>query len=226
MAGIARRPGVTYLCLVPNLRGYRARAPRASTRSPSSPRPRETFAKRNINMTIAESLDAFRDVVRAARHEGVWVRGYVSTAFGCPYEGDVPVEAVVRVASALAEWASTRFPIGDTIGVGYAEQVADIDDGAASADARRAARDALSRHARHRAGQRARGLAEQRSRPSTLRAAAWAAVPTRRARRETSRTEDLLYMLHGMGIETGVDLDAVRAASRFIAGVLRRDVPA
>ncbi len=223
MAAIDRRPGVTYLCLAPNMRGLdRARA--AGVRAIAVfTAASEAFAKRNINMTIDESLATFSGVVKTARAEGMWVRGYVSTAFGCPYEGRVPVENVVRVASALAEMGVDEISIGDTIGVGTPNQVVDV-AGALQAQM------PVERLAMHFHDTRGTALAnvvaalQMNVEIFDSSAGGLGGCPFAPGATGNVATEDLLYMLHGMGIATGVDLERVRDASRFMAGVLGREV--
>ena len=223
MAGIERRPGVTYLCLTPNERGLeRARA--AGVRAVAVfTAASESFAKRNINMTIAESLAAFAPVVKSARADGMWVRGYVSTAFGCPYDGIVPVGDVVRVASALAELGVDEISIGDTIGVATPNQVVDV-AGALQAQM------PVERLAMHFHDTRGTALAnvvaalQMNVATFDSSAGGLGGCPYAPGATGNLATEDLLYMLHGMGIETGVDLARVRDATRFMAGVLGRDV--
>jgi len=223
MDGIARRPGVTYLCLAPNLRGLE-RARVAGVRAIAVfTAASEAFTRRNINMTIDESLATFRDVVRAARSEGMWVRGYVSTAFGCPYEGDVPLENVVRVTLALADMGVDEISIGDTIGVGTPNQVVEV-AGALQAQM------PIERLAMHFHDTRGTALAnvvaalQMNVAIFDSSSGGLGGCPYAPGATGNLATEDLLYMLHGMGIETGVDLAKVRAASRFMAGVLGRDV--
>ena len=223
MAGIDRRPGVTYLCLTPNLRGLE-RARSAGVRAVAVfTAASESFTRRNINMTIDESLVAFREVVRAARGEGLWVRGYVSTAFGCPYEGHVPIESVVRVTTALADMGVDEISIGDTIGVGTPAQVVEI-AGALQTQM------PVERLAMHFHDTRGTALAnvmaalQMNVEIFDSSSGGLCGCPYAPGATGNLATEDLLYMLHGMGIETGVDLAKVRAASRFIAGVLGRDV--
>jgi len=221
MAGIERIPGVTYLCLVPNMRGFeRARAAGVDAIAVFTAAS-DSFTKRNINMTIAESLDAFRDVVVAARGEGMWVRGYISTAFGCPYEGAVSVEAVVRVANALAEMGIDEISIGDTIGVGTPDQVVDV----AEALQREMPVERLAMHFHDTRGTAlANVLSALQMNIATFDAASGGlgGCPYAPGASGNLATEDLLYMLHGMGIETGIDLERVREASRFISGILQR----
>jgi isopropylmalate/homocitrate/citramalate synthase len=221
MAGIERRPGVTYLCLTPNVRGLdRARA--AGVRAVAVfTAASEAFTKRNINMTIGESLDVFSGVVKSARSEGMWVRGYVSTAFGCPYEGAVPVENVVRVANALAEMGVDEISIGDTIGVATPNQVVEV----AGALQTQMPVERLAMHFHDTRGTAlANVLAALQMNVAIFdsSSAGLGGCPYAPGASGNLATEDLLYMLHGMGIETGVDLERVRDASRFITGVLGR----
>src|ERR1700722_2193981 len=197
MAGIERRDGVTYLVLTPNLRGL-SRAVEAGARAGAVfTAATESFTKRNINMTIDESLATFGEVVRAAKGDGLWVRGYVSTAFGCPYEGKVAPDAVVRVVDALANMGCDEISIGDTIGVGTPNQVFEIVERVRAVAALEA------------------GVAIFDASSGGLGGCPYAPGATGNV-----ATEDVLYMLHGMGIETGIDIDRLRAASRFIDGVL------
>jgi isopropylmalate/homocitrate/citramalate synthase len=183
----------------------------------------ESFTKRNINMTIDESLATFRDVVRAARGDGMWVRGYVSTAFGCPYEGAVPLENVVRVTLALADMGVDEISIGDTIGVGTPNQVVEV---AGTLQTHMP----VERLAMHFHDTRGTALAnvmaalQMNVEIFDSSSGGLGGCPYAPGATGNLATEDLLYMLHGMGVETGVDLAKVRAASRFIAGVLGRDV--
>jgi isopropylmalate/homocitrate/citramalate synthase len=223
MAGIDRRRGVTYVCLVPNMRGF-ARAKAAGVKAIAVfTAASDAFTRRNINMTIDESLETFRDVVKAARAEGWWVRGYISTAFGCPYQGAVPVESVVRVASALAEMGVDEISIGDTIGVGTPNQVVEV-AGALQAQM------PVERLAMHFHDTRGTALAnvvaalQMNVTTFDSSSGGLGGCPYAPGATGNLATEDLLYMLHGMGIETGVDLERVRDASRFISAALGRDV--
>jgi len=125
-AGIRKREGVRYLVLTPNLKGLQ-RAQAAGVDSIAVfTAASESFTKRNINMTIDESLATFAEVIREARKSGMWIRGYVSTAFGCPYEGAVPVANVASVSKRLYELGCDEISIGDTIGVGTPNQVDEL----------------------------------------------------------------------------------------------------
>jgi isopropylmalate/homocitrate/citramalate synthase len=223
MARIDRRPGVTYVCLTPNARGLdRARA--AGVRAVAVfTAASETFAKRNINMSIDESLATFAAVVKTARAEGMWVRGYISMAFGCPYEGRVPVENVVRVANALAEMGVDEISIGDTIGIATPNQVVDV----AGALQTHMPVERLAMHFHDTRGTAlANVVAALQMNVSIFDSSAGGlgGCPYAPGATGNLATEDLLYMLHGMGIETGVDLERVRDASRFMASTIGRDV--
>lgn len=222
MGAIARRPGVTYLCLTPNLRGLE-RALAADVRAIAVfTAASETFSKRNINMTIDESLATFASVVRQGRQDGMWVRGYVSTAFGCPYEGAVPVERVLRVASALAELGVDEISIGDTIGVATPRDVVAV-AGALQAHM------PVERLAMHFHDTRGTALAnvvaalQMQIAIFDSSAGGLGGCPYAPGATGNLATEDLLYMLDGMGIQTGVSLDGVCVATRFLSGVLGRE---
>ena len=216
---IGKRPGVTYLVLVPNDRGLE-RAIAADVKAIAVfTAASESFTKRNIGMTIDESLSTFAAVVKRARAEGMWIRGYISTAFGCPYEGAVPVENVVRVAERLADMGIDELSIGDTIGVATPNQVVDV----AGALQEKMPVERLAMHFHDTRGTALAnvmaalqmGIASFDSSAGGL-----GGCPYAPGASGNLSTEDLLYMLHGMGIDTGIDLDKIRAASRFIASKL------
>jgi isopropylmalate/homocitrate/citramalate synthase len=218
MAGIQRRPGVRYPVLVPNLKGMERALASNVTEIAVFTGASETFVQHNINTSIAGSIENFRPVVAAAREQGVRVRGYISTAFGCPYEGAVAPAAVVDVAERLLALGVDELSIGDTIGVATPNQVAAVTRLLLT-------RIPLERLAMHFHDTRGTALAN-------VLAALYEGVaifdssagglggcPYAPGASGNLATEDLLYLLHGMGIETGVDLDAVVAASRFLASV-------
>lgn len=223
-AGIRKRPGVRYPVLTPNVKGLeRAKAAGADAIAVFTAAS-EAFTKRNINMTIDESIDTFRDVVRNAKTNNIWVRGYVSTAFGSPFGDAVTPEMVVGVSRKLLDMGCDEISIGDTIGVGVPSQVDELVPELLKADV------PLEKIAFHFHDTRGtalanvyaalqHGIAIFDSSSGGLGGCPYAPGAT-----GNLGTEDLLYMLHGMGIETGVDLAKVRAASRFIAGVLGHDL--
>jgi hydroxymethylglutaryl-CoA lyase len=221
MAGIARRPETQYLVLTPNMKGYE-RAVAAGARAVAVfTAASETFARRNINASIAESLANFRAITEAARRDGVWVRGYISMAFGCPFEGAIAPARVLDVAQHLHELGCAEISVGDTIGVATPREV-------------EAVLDLLLRHLP--AGQIAVHFHDTRGTAlanvllalqmgiSVVDAASGGlgGCPFAPGAAGNLATEDLLYLLHGLGIETGVDLDKVVAASRVILGQLGR----
>jgi isopropylmalate/homocitrate/citramalate synthase len=220
---IKKRDGVTYLVLVPNEKGLN-RAIDAGVRSIAVfTAASETFTKRNINMSIEESLDVFGAVTRRAREAGMWVRGYISTCFGCPYEGKVPVENVVRVAESLAEMGMDEISIGDTIGVATPNQVVELSAALES-------HLPVERLAMHFHDTRGTALAnivaalEMQIATFDASSGGLGGCPYAPGASGNVATEDVLYLLHGMGIETGVDLDKVRLASRTLAGALDHEL--
>jgi len=220
---IKKRDGVTYLVLVPNEKGLN-RAIDAGVRAIAVfTAASETFTKRNINMTIEESLDVFGAVTRRAREAGMWVRGYISTCFGCPYEGKVPVENVVRVAESLAEMGIDEISIGDTIGVATPNQVVEL-------SAALQTHLPVERLAMHFHDTRGTALAnivaalEMQIATFDASSGGLGGCPYAPGASGNVATEDVLYLLHGMGIETGVDLDKVRLASRTLSGALDHEL--
>jgi hydroxymethylglutaryl-CoA lyase len=216
---IRKAPGVRYPVLVPNLKGYeRARAAGADAIAVFTAAS-ERFTKRNINMTIDESLATFRDVVRAAKADGCWVRGYISTAFGSPFGDAVTPAMVLDVSLKLIDMGCDELSIGDTIGVGVPSQV----DALVPLLARRIPLEAIAMHFHDTRGTALanvyaalqHGIAKFDASSGGLGGCPYAPGATGNV-----GTEDVLYLLHQMGIETGVDLESVRAASRFIATVV------
>ena len=219
----ARRPPARARPEPPGLRP-RPREP-GRARSPSSRRPARRSTAGTRTPPSTSRSPASRSSCRRRSREGLWVRGYVSTCFGCPYEGAVPPARVVDVARRLAAAGCDEVSIGDTIGVAVPTQVTDVFGRLRGRGARRVSRRALPRHPRDRARQRARRARRGHRDRSTARPAASAAARTRRARPATSPPRTCVYMLDGMGIETGVDLAAVALASRSLASRLGRTLP-
>ncbi len=220
-----RRPaGARTPVLVPNRRGYEAARDAGCREIAVFTAASETFNRRNINATIDESFARFAEFVPEARHAGMWVRGYVSTCFGCPYEGRVPAEKVVEVARRLVEGGCDEVSIGDTIGVAVPTQVADV-------VGRLRAAVAPERLAVHFHDTRGTALAnvlaalQEGIAIVDSSAGGLGGCPYAPGASGNLATEDLLYMLHGMGIETGVDLARVVAASRALEPSLGRALP-
>jgi isopropylmalate/homocitrate/citramalate synthase len=221
-ATIQRRDGVLYTALVPNARGMeRARGAGLGGIAVFTAAS-ETFSRKNTNASIDETLERFRPVLREAKESDLWVRGYVSTAFGCPYEGEVPIDAVVRVTGALIELGVDEVAISDTIGVGTPNQVVDLVTAVKSVAA-------IDRIALHLHDTRGTALAnvlaalQMGVRTFDSSAGGLGGCPYAPGASGNLATEDLVYLLHGMGIETGVDLDGVVEATGFLAGEIGRE---
>ena len=219
MRGITRKTGVRYPVLVPNERGME-RALGAGAREVSVfTAASETFNRRNINASIAESLVRFEPVIARARENGVRVRGYVSCAFGCPYEGTIAPDAVVSVSARLIEMGIDEVSVGDTIGVATPNQVVDVCE-------RLISKIDVGRLALHFHDTRGTALAnvvtalELGIAIFDSSAGGLGGCPYAPGAAGNLATEDLLYMLDGMGIETGVALDKVVGATSLLAGSL------
>jgi hydroxymethylglutaryl-CoA lyase len=216
---IRKAPGIRYPVLTPNMKGYQRAKDAGADAVAVFTAASEHFTKRNINMTIDASLETFRDVVRAAKADGMWVRGYVSTAFGSPFGDEVTARAVVDVSVKLMDMGCDSLSIGDTIGVGVPSQVNELIPLLAE-------RIPLERIAMHFHDTRGTALANVYAAllngitSFDSSAGGLGGCPYAPGATGNVGTEDVLYLLHQMGIDTGVDIAKVRAASRFIAGVL------
>ncbi|RFF28868.1 hydroxymethylglutaryl-CoA lyase [Wenzhouxiangella sediminis] len=218
---IQRKPGVRYPVLVPNEKGYeRARqvgADEIAVFTAAS----EAFNKKNINCTIAESLQRFAPVLERARADGVRVRGYVSTVLGCPYQGEVPVAEVVRVAEALHEAGCAEISLGDTIGVGTPAKARTMLETVAKS----VPMEQLAVHFHDTYGQALANIhacldAGVRVVDSSV--AGLGGCPYARGATGNVATEDVVYMLNGLGMKTGIDLMALARVGDWIAGELDR----
>lgn len=221
LARIARKPGVSYPVLVPNQKGLEAALAVGVDEIAVFGAASESFSQKNINASIAESLARFEPVAAAARAQGVKVRGYVSTVIACPYEGAIAPKAVAGVARALWQMGCYEVSLGDTIGVGTpATTLAMLD-----AVAREVPPAALAGHFHDTYGQALAniyaslefGIAVFDSSVSGL-----GGCPYAKGATGNVATEDVAYLLHGQGIETGVDLDKLVDAGAFICGALGR----
>ena len=225
MAGVQRKSGVRYSVLTPNMQGFEAAIAAPADQWPDEivvfAAASEAFSQRNINCSIAESIERFRPVVAAALAKKIYVRGAISCAVGCPYEGDVAPESVTRVARLMKDIGVQHMGVADTIGVGTpvkvqraieaALSVYDIND--------------VSGHFHDTYGQ---ALA------NTLRSlemgvwqfdasvAGLGGCPYAKGATGNVATEDVVYLLHGMGIDTGIDLDKLIDAGQFISDFLER----
>jgi len=223
-AGIARRPGVRYAALVPNLAGLdRARAAAVEDVAVFAAAS-ETFSRRNINQSIDESLAVYREVCARARELGMRVRGYVSTAFGCPFEGDVAPERVADVSAALDAMGVAQIAISDTIGVAHPGQVPVVLD----AVGRRVPLERIALHFHDTRGMAAANtLAALDLGIETFDASAGGlgGCPYAPGATGNVATEDLVYLLNGLGIATGIDLAAVVEASRYMESRIGHRLP-
>ncbi len=221
MAGIARRPGVAYPVLVPNEQGYdRARAAGAREVAVFTAAS-EQFNRTNTNAGIDESLQRFAPVLERARADGIPVRGYVSTVLGCPYQGEVPLADVVRVARTLYAMGCHEISLGDTIGVGTPRKARAM----LRAVAAEVPMAALAVHFHDTYGQALANIAaclEDGVRVVDSAVAGTGGCPYARGASGNVASEDVVYMLHGMGMDTGIDLAALADTGRWLAGVLGR----
>jgi hydroxymethylglutaryl-CoA lyase len=222
LSGLDRRAGVRYPVLVPNARGLdRAEAAGADAVCVFTAAS-EAFTRANINMSIAESIDAFRPVLARARQLGWWTRGYVSTAFGCPYQGEVGEAAVVGVARELVELGVEELSIGDTIGVAGPADVRRVVGALTSSGI------GVERLAMHFHDTRGTALANVTAaldlgvRCFDASTGGTGGCPYAPGAAGNLATEDLVYLLDREGLSHGVDLDAVLVAARHIAEALGR----
>ncbi len=212
---------VRYPVLVPNRQGMAAAIDAGAREIAIFASASEMFSARNINCSIAESIERFRPVVEIAKANRVAVRGYVSCVLGCPYEGAVAVGAVVSVSQKLAELGCYEISLGDTIGIGTPRQARAV----VRAVAQELGVDALALHFHDTRGQALANILACLEEGVTVVDSAVAGLggcPYARGATGNVSTEDLLFMLHGMGVKTGVDLGAVVDAGLFISDKLGR----
>jgi hydroxymethylglutaryl-CoA lyase len=220
--GIARRPGIDYPVLVPNLQGYERAREVGVTHIAVFTAASEAFNSRNINASIDESLQRFAPVMERAKADGVRVRGYVSTVLGCPYQGEVPVPDVVRVAKALHGMGCEEVSLGDTIGVGTPVKARLM----LRAVAAEVPVDALAVHFHDTYGQALANILaclEEGVRVVDSAVSGTGGCPYAKGASGNVASEDVVYMLHGMGMTTCVDLDALVDTGRWLAALLGRE---
>ncbi|CNF51520.1 isopropylmalate/homocitrate/citramalate synthase [Mycobacterium tuberculosis] len=222
---LPRSPRLRYPVLVPNERGLERALANGVTEIAVFGSATETFARRNLNRTVDESLGMFAPVVARARAEGLWVRAYVSMVCGDPWEGDVPVSQVVSVASRLMDMGCSQLSLGDTIGVGTPGQVTALIGALVEAGI---GTERLAVHFHDTYGQAlANTLAALQAGVTVVDASAGGlgGCPYAESATGNLATEDLVWMLHGLGIDTGVDLAELVSTSRWMAGHLGRPSP-
>ncbi|WP_334179753.1 hydroxymethylglutaryl-CoA lyase [Pseudoxanthomonas sp.] len=219
---IQRRPGTAYPVLVPNETGYeRARAAGVEEVAVFTAAS-EAFTRKNINASIDESIERFRPVLERAAADGVKVRGYVSTVLGCPYQGEVPVADVVRVARQLHAMGCYEISLGDTIGVGTPRKAADM----LKAVAAEVPMPALAVHFHDTYGQALANLLaclEVGVRVVDSAVSGAGGCPYAKGASGNVASEDVVYLLHGMGLRTGVDLELLADTGRWLASRLGRE---
>ena len=221
MAKIDRRPGTIYSALTPNMQGFEAALANRAGEVVIFGSASEAFSQRNINCSIAESIARFEPVAKAAKANGLRLRASISTAFGCPYQGEVPLEAVADVVARMRDLGADEIDIADTIGVATPRQT----QGVMLRAAREFPLERLAGHFHDTYGQALAniyaslevGVAIFHSSVSGL-----GGCPYAKGATGNVATEDVLYMLHGLGIDTGVDLDQVVDAGLFISQQLGR----
>jgi len=221
---VDRPAGVRLPVLVPNRKGFDAATAAGAREIAVFTAASETFNRKNINASIDESFERFDEFVPDARREGIWVRGYVSTCFGCPYEGVVAPETVFGVAERLIEAGCSEISIGDTIGVAVPTQVEEVMGGLAE-------RVPAAKLAVHFHDTRGTALANVLAALNIgiaivdSSAGGLGGCPYAPGASGNLATEDLLYMLDGMGIATGVSLDDLARASRALEPLLDHALP-
>jgi hydroxymethylglutaryl-CoA lyase len=221
MALIERKPGVRYSVLTPNLKGFEAAVAARPDEVVVFGAASEAFSQRNINCSIAESIERFAPVVEAARAKGIYVRGAISTAVGCPYEGDVAPERVELVARLMKQIGVQHVGVCDTIGVGTPVKV----QRAMEAALKHYEIDDISGHFHDTYGQAlANTLAalEMGVWQYDTSSAGLGGCPYAKGATGNVATEDVVYLLQGMGIETGIDLDKLIDAGKYISDYLGR----
>jgi hydroxymethylglutaryl-CoA lyase len=219
---LRRKPGVDYPVLTPNLKGFEAARAAGAKEVAVFGAASEAFSRKNINCSIEESLDRFRPVVDEAKKHGIRVRGYVSCVVGCPYEGPIAPERVAGVAAALYGMGCYEVSLGDTIGVGTPAKTRAM----LEACARRVPIDKLAGHYHDTYGQALANIyasIEAGVRTFDSSVAGLGGCPYAAGASGNVATEDVLFMLNGLGMHTGVDLDKVVDTGQWICGILGKE---
>ena len=219
---LRRKPGVAYPVLTPNLKGFEAARAAGAAEVAIFGAASEAFSRKNINCSIAESLARFRPVAEAAKASGVKVRGYVSCVIGCPYEGDIEPSRVAQVAGELFDMGCYEISLGDTIGVGTPGRTQAMIE----ACARRVPMAHLAGHYHDTYGQALANIyASLELGVATFDAsvAGLGGCPYAAGASGNVATEDVVYMLHGLGIETGVDLERLVDTGQWICRFLGKE---
>ncbi|MGQ7932566.1 hydroxymethylglutaryl-CoA lyase [Paraburkholderia sp. D1E] len=216
MAGISRAEGVSYSALTPNMRGLEAAIESKVDEVVIFGAASEAFSVRNINCSIAESIERFIPVARAAKQAGLHLRGSISCSFGCPYQGEVPVNSVVDMVKRLRDVGCDEIDIADTIGVGTAHHVQRV----VQAAAREFPLASLAGHFHDTYGQALANIFAALQVGMSIfhsSVAGLGGCPYAKGATGNVATEDVVYLLHSLGVETGVDLEAVVAAGELVS---------
>ncbi|MBU2099413.1 MAG: hydroxymethylglutaryl-CoA lyase [Gammaproteobacteria bacterium] len=220
-AGITRLPAVRYSALTPNMQGFERALAAGADEVAVFAAASEAFSQKNINCSIQESIQRFTDVCDAAREHGIAVRGYVSCAMGCPYQGEVAADDVAMAVSELLALGCYEVSIGDTIGVGTPVQVQQVLNRCLQV----AQTTQLAMHFHDTYGQALANLLaglELGIRTIDASVAGLGGCPYAKGASGNVSTEDVVYMLHGMGLDTGIDLDRLIDTSHWICAQLGR----
>ncbi|XP_058471493.1 hydroxymethylglutaryl-CoA lyase, mitochondrial [Solea solea] len=221
MKGICRKPGVSYPVLTPNLKGFQTALKAGASEVAIFGAASELFSKKNINCSVDESLQRFAEVMKAAKEAGVPVRGYVSCVLGCPYEGTVSPEKVAHVAKRLYSMGCYEISLGDTIGVGTPGSMTQM----LAAVTKEVPVSALAVHCHDTYGQALANIFVALQMGISVvdsSVAGLGGCPYAQGASGNVATEDVVYMLHGLGIQTGVDLTKLMTAGAFICRSLNR----
>jgi len=220
--GIRKVPGVSYPVLVPNEQGYVRAREAGATEIAIFTAASEAFNRKNINASIDESIERFVPVIEHAQADEVKVRGYVSTVLGCPYQGEVPISDVVRVARRLYQLGCYEISLGDTIGVGTPAQARAM----LHAVAQEVPIEALAVHFHDTYGQALANILaclEEGVRVLDCSVSGTGGCPYAKGATGNVASEDVVYMLHGMGMHTGIDLDMLVATGAWLAAQLHKE---
>ncbi|XP_062375726.1 3-hydroxy-3-methylglutaryl-CoA lyase, cytoplasmic [Sardina pilchardus] len=221
LKGITKSPHVKYPVLTPNLHGYQAAVEAGASEVAVFGSASETFSKKNINCSIEESMLRFKEVISSAKQAGIPVRGYVSCALGCPYEGDIEPAKVTEVAKMLYDLGCYEVSLGDTIGVGTPKSMAMV----LQSVMKEVPSSALAVHCHDTYGQALANILIALQMGISVvdsSVAGLGGCPYAPGASGNVSTEDVVYMLHGLGIETGVNLSKVINAGEFICQALNR----
>jgi hydroxymethylglutaryl-CoA lyase len=222
LEGIRRKPGVAYPVLTPNLKGFEAARAAGATEVAIFGAASESFSKKNINCSIAESLDRFRPVADAARKANVRVRGYISCVLGCPYEGAIAPQKVAEVARALVDMGCYEISLGDTIGTGTPGKTQAM----IRACGREVPVEKLAGHYHDTYGQALANIyasLEMGVATFDSSVAGLGGCPYAKGASGNVATEDVVYMLAGLGIDTGVDLAKLVATGQWICSMIGKE---